>query len=163
MDLEVIPLSYSYGSYGSNKAAKIVIEQFDILQQDVKNEFNIQLMVNASYRSYEDQENSHKIYGDNLSTRPGYSEHQTGLALDISHISLGNDDKFTASEVGQWLLKNLHHYGFIYRYPDDKEDITGYNNDPWHIRYVGKDLAEKIYNEGITFEEYYAFYIEGDN
>lgn len=79
---------------------------------------------------------------------PGYSEHHTGLAVDI------NARDGSSEKVYQWLEKNCYKYGFILRYPDDKTEITGINYEPWHFRYVGYDAAEYIYEQGITFEEY---------
>ena len=160
IDLEPFSLSYAYGKYGENKAAKIVVEKFDEMQQYVKNNFNVQIMVNSSYRSYKDQESTHKYYGDSVAARPGHSEHQTGLAIDVTSISHPSVKAFKESEEGQWILENCWQYGFIIRYPEGKEDITGYNNEPWHLRYVGYETAKRIHDEGITFDEYFAYYIE---
>ncbi|MBQ8209246.1 MAG: M15 family metallopeptidase [Clostridia bacterium] len=79
---------------------------------------------------------------------PGYSEHHTGLAVDI------NAREGASEEVYKWLEKNCHKYGFILRYPADKTEITGINYEPWHFRYVGYEAAEYIYEHGITLEEY---------
>ncbi|MHA6532619.1 M15 family metallopeptidase [Paenibacillus sp. BAC0078] len=89
---------------------------------------------------------------------PGYSEHQTGLAIDLS----GTDGKcaaescFAGTEEANWLAAHAAEYGFIIRYPEGKEDITGYMYEPWHVRYVGKDIAAAITEKGITLEEYYS-------
>ncbi|MDD3187230.1 MAG: M15 family metallopeptidase [Bacilli bacterium] len=125
------------------------------------------LIVNSSYRSYEKQETTYnslvsskgKTVADQTAARPGYSEHQTGLAIDIT-TRLEDDEEFVDTEEFTWLKENSYKYGFILRYPEDKEDITGYAYEPWHYRYVGVDVATQIYNEGITFDEYYAYYIE---
>ena len=69
-------------------------------------------------------------------------------------------NNFDDSDAAKWLKKNAYKYGFILRYPKDKEDITGYDYEPWHYRYVGKEVAKKIHDENITFDEYYAYYIE---
>ena len=82
---------------------------------------------------------------------PGESEHQTGLAIDVTNTSRCFDK---TSIEAQWLANNAYKYGFILRYPENKEDVTGYSYEPWHIRYVGKDLAEKIYMNSETLEEY---------
>ncbi|WP_082927022.1 M15 family metallopeptidase [Paenibacillus tuaregi] len=88
---------------------------------------------------------------------PGYSEHQTGLAIDVA----GSDGKCAAESCfggtleADWLKKYAHEYGFIIRYPEGKESITGYKYEPWHIRYVGKEIADEITSKGITLEEYY--------
>ncbi|RUT33359.1 D-alanyl-D-alanine carboxypeptidase family protein [Paenibacillus zeisoli] len=88
---------------------------------------------------------------------PGYSEHQTGLAIDVS----GSDGKcaaescFGGTKEAEWLKEHAQEYGFIIRYPEGKESITGYKYEPWHIRYVGKDIAQDVTSKGITLEEYY--------
>ena len=160
VDLEPFSLSYAYGAYGENKAAKIVVESFDKMQNDVKEKFGVQIMINSSFRSYDDQEKTHKYYGDKTAARPGHSEHQTGLGIDITSIAHTGGKAFGESEEGKWLKENCWRYGFIIRYPEGKEDITGYNNEPWHFRYVGEKVAKQIYDEQITFDEYYAYYIE---
>jgi len=160
IDLEPFSLSYAYGKYGENKAAKIVVENFDKMQAEVKEKFNAQIMINSSYRSYKDQESTHKYYGDNLAARPGHSEHQTGLGIDITSIQHGGGKTFGESDEGKWLKDNCWKYGFILRYPEGKEDITGYKNEPWHFRYVGEKVAKQIKDEDITFDEYYAYYID---
>ena len=96
-----------------------------------------------------------KVNADNYSARPGHSEHQTGLAVDINSTS----GSFEYTQEFKWLQKHAHEYGFIMRYPKGKEWITGYAYEPWHYRYVGVDAAKTIYEEGITYEEYYAKYI----
>lgn len=119
----------------------------------------------SAYRSYARQ---YTIYATNLVTRgiahtnrysaaPGRSEHQTGLAIDISCASEGFslETSFADTPEGLWVAANAHRFGFILRYPKDKEDITGYNYEPWHIRYVGTELAAHLYETGLTLEEYY--------
>lgn len=96
-----------------------------------------------------------RAYADSYTARPGASEHQTGLAVDINSTS----GTFQYTEAFKWLQKHAHEYGFIMRYPKGKEWITGYSYEPWHYRYVGVDVAKIIYAEGITYEEYYAKYI----
>ena len=98
---------------------------------------------------------SGKVYADNYSARPGHSEHQTGLAVDINSTRVA----FEYSAEFKWLQKHAHEYGYILRYPKGKEWITGYSYEPWHYRYVGVDAAKKIYEKGITYEEYYAKYV----
>ena len=159
-DLEPFSLNYAYGAYGDNKAAKIVVESFDRMQSDVKERFKVQIMINSSYRTFKNQVETHKYYGDAFAARPGFSEHQTGLGIDISSLKHPGGKEFGESEEGKWIIENCWRYGFIIRYPLGKEDITGYNNEPWHFRYVGEQVAKKIYEENITFDEYYAYYIE---
>ena len=119
----------------------------------------------SAYRSYARQ---YTIYATNLVTQgiahtnrysaaPGRSEHQTGLAIDISCASegFGLETTFADTPEGIWVAENAHRFGFILRYPKDKEDITGYNYEPWHIRYVGTELAGYLYETGLTLDEYY--------
>ncbi|WP_042227000.1 M15 family metallopeptidase [Paenibacillus popilliae] len=118
----------------------------------------------SGYRSYQRQqslfnhyvETQGKEYASRVSAVPGTSEHQTGLAIDVSSPSVGNvlEEVFGDSEEGKWLAEHAHEYGFIIRYPKDGESITGYVYEPWHIRYVGKEAAEAIYSEGPTLEQF---------
>lgn len=163
-DLEDIPLTVAYQD---QKISSIVLTEYLKMREDIYNEMNVRLMVNSSYRSFEDQQiiyNSFKMkgqsYADAYAARPGFSEHQTGLALDITSLEHKGQAVFTESEEYKWLKENCYKYGFILRYPEDCEHITGYNTESWHFRYVGKELAKKIYDEDITFDEYYAFYME---
>ena len=125
----------------------------------------INLQAFSTYRSYDYQVTLYNRYverdgqeaADRYSARPGYSEHQTGLAFDIGEV---NHEKYWASnsfgdtEAAKWLAANAHQYGFILRYPEGKEEVTGYMHESWHYRYVGKDMAEQIFKRNITLEEY---------
>lgn len=130
---------------------------FDEMQNAAKND-NIKLWIASGYRSYSLQTNLYNSYvlkdgkakADTYSARPGHSEHQTGLAMDLNII----DSSFEGTPEAIWIEKNCYKYGFIIRYPKGKEDITGYKYEPWHVRYLGKELAEKVYNTGKTLEEY---------
>ena len=101
-----------------------------------------------------------KKYGIEKTTqicaKPGQSEHQTGLSLDIN-IS---NNIYSGKNNFSWTIKNAYKYGFILRYPKGKEKITGFTYEPWHYRYVGKKAAKYIYDNNITFEEYYELYIK---
>ena len=109
---------------------------------------------------YNDYVNRNGIeWADKWSAKPGFSEHQTGLALDIT-TSSATFDNFEDTEAYDWLVNNSYKYGFILRYPSDDYYLTGYNFESWHFRYVGVDVATKIYNEKITFEEYYEYYVK---
>ena len=93
------------------------------------------------------------VYADKCSARPGHSEHQTGLSIDV--MGSNNDyNIFDKSKEFKWMKDNAHKYGFIMRYPKNKEYITGFKYEPWHYRYVGIDTAQKIYENNITLEEY---------
>ncbi len=125
---------------------------------------NLHLYGISGYRSYARQKaiyetnlaNRGEEYTNRYSAMPGHSEHQTGLAMDVStpSIDFHLDEGFAATPEGKWLADNAYRYGFIIRYPKDKTHITGYSYEPWHIRYVGIPLAEKLHNENLTLEEY---------
>ena len=110
----------------------------------------------SGYRSYSYQQELY-IPEDTYTAMPGHSEHQLGLSIDISNESIGCDliEEFADSPEGIWLQNNCYKYGFIIRYPKDKEHITGYPYEPWHIRYVGKELAEELTRLNVTMEEYF--------
>lgn len=125
----------------------------------------IELVAFSGFRSYEYQKTLYDRYvkrdgkeaADRYSARPGYSEHQTGLAFDIGEK--GREDlwltnEFGETEAGQWLAQNAHKYGFILRYPKGKEEITGFMHESWHFRYLEGDLATKVFEAGVTLEEY---------
>ena len=160
-DIVNIPLTYAFDD---NQTTKEVLSAFKNMWSAAKKE-DLTLIVNSSYRDYASQEqvwNSYDLqrgeeYADSIAARAGYSEHQTGLALDITTYG-ANKTTFEETDEFKWLDKNAHKYGFILRYPKDKEDITGYAYESWHYRYVGKEIATKIKKEGITFDEYYAYY-----
>jgi len=80
--------------------------------------------------------------------------------LDIYSKECQTQSGFKDSKTYAWLIKNAHKYGFILRYPEGQQKLTGYNYESWHYRYVGVELATKVYEEGITYDEYYAYYLE---
>ena len=96
---------------------------------------------------------------DTYSARPGFSEHQLGYSIDLTNGESVPFEEFHNTKEYEWLKDNAYKYGFILRYPKDKEYITGYIFEPWHIRYVGYDIAKYIYENNITYEEYYAYFI----
>lgn len=167
-DLVTISTKYSWGNLGSQKVREAAYDAYVSMHEAAQAEANIYLMVNSSYRNYKDQQrvynnyktNHGEAYADNIAARPGYSEHQTGLALDIFSIASPSQATFKDSESYKWLLDNSYKYGFILRYPDGKENITGYKFESWHYRYVGVELAKEIHDSGLTFDEYYAYYID---
>ncbi len=123
------------------------------------------IIVDSGYRSYEYQEQVLKYLiekkGDDayrLVAIPGSSEHQTGLAMDIAYMKNGiySDDVKDSDKEVEWMKKNSYKYGFILRYPKGKEEITGYDYEPWHYRFVGINLAKILYDQNITMEEYYS-------
>lgn len=163
---EIVDVDINY-AYQNNKASKEVNDAYVLMAKDAKKD-NIILLVNSSYRTYERQEEIYKefyyskgiSYADKYAARAGYSEHQTGLALDIFTNGRSTTSDFDQSEAFKWLTNNAHKYGFILRYPKDKEYLTGYSYESWHYRYLGVDTATKVYNSGLTYDEYYAYYLD---
>lgn len=123
------------------------------------------LVINSSYRSYQDQENIcntfKDLYGEGYVTKyvalPGFSEHQTGLAFDIGSTS---SKVFAESKEYEWMKENAYKYGFILRFTKANAYITGFRSEPWHYRYVGKKVAKYIYDNNISLEEYYAEFLD---
>lgn len=119
----------------------------------------------SAYRSYQQQVHTYNGWvaqsgqaeADRYSARPGFSEHQTGLAVDVGPATgdHGFNQNFAHTPAGKWIAKNAHKYGFIVRYPHGKEAITGYTYEPWHLRYVGVGLAQAIFASGKTMEQYF--------
>lgn len=133
---------------------------YKLMYNDAKAK-NINLIIFSGYRSYQKQEiiyssSSNKSYV----AAPGHSEHQTGLAVDISTLDTGLTTNFENTSVFKYLKENAHRFGFILRYPKSKEAITGYNYEPWHFRYVGIKIASNIYHSNLTLEEYIYQYFE---
>ncbi|SUM57931.1 D-alanyl-D-alanine carboxypeptidase [Staphylococcus microti] len=155
-----LPKDYAPGENAEARA------QLDRMIQDA-NEQGVQLVYRSGYRSYDTQVQLYNSYvardgeaaANKYSAKPGYSEHQTGLAFDVGSVNASDDFKtsFENTKEGQWVQQHAHEYGFIIRYLEGKEAITGYQYEPWHLRYVGKDLAEKIHEQGITLEEYFDY------
>lgn len=120
----------------------------------------LNISIASAYRSFEEQKTLYntylKLYGksyvDKYVAVAGFSEHQTGLAIDLESLEY---DIFRNSKEYLWIKENSYKYGFIIRYQKGKEKITGYGAEEWHIRYVGKKASEYIYKNNITFEEYY--------
>ena len=162
---DLVDVSITYG-YGENKIKKEVYDNFLNMWNDAKRE-NLSLIITSAYRDYDYQKSLWDNYAnqkgdkwaDSVAARAGFSEHQTGLTLDI--VTYGSSmDNFENTNEFKWLSENAYKYGFILRYPKDKEKITGYAYESWHYRYVGKDVAKKIHDKKITYDEYYAYYIE---
>ncbi len=147
----------------NNKMRSDAAKALETMYEDAKKEGLI-LAVNSAYRSYEEQQKIYdeyfRIYDEvtaaSLVAVPGTSEHQLGLSVDLTSQSVidGQYGVFGSTPEYQWVIKNAYKYGFILRYPSDKIDITGIANEPWHYRYVGVKLATKLYEEGLTLEEY---------
>ena len=128
---------------------------------------DIVLYARSGYRSYSTQkilfDNYVKNHGyanaSRFSAKPGHSEHQTGLVMDVTSASVNYrlTNAFADTREGRWIADNGHHYGFIIRYPQNKESVTGYVYEPWHLRYLGRDLATAVYESGFAYEEYLGY------
>ena len=153
---DLVTLSKEYSSRG-HKIKKIASEPL-MKMINAAREDGINLLVISGYRTEGKQSglynNSVKKNGVEhallYSAKPGYSEHQLGLAVDLNET----EERFDQTKEYKWLKANSYKYGFIERYPKGKEFITGYGYEPWHYRYLGVDLATKVYTENITYEEY---------
>lgn len=140
-------------------AADALKEMFDKAKES-----NIYLHARSGYRSYQTQVQLFNNYvsrhgeeaANRYSARPGQSEHQTGLVMDVTSESVNFQltEQFGETKEGIWLRDNAHKFGFIIRYPKDMEHITGYIYEPWHIRYLGVEVATKVYESGLTYEEF---------
>ncbi len=163
-DLIIPKVKFTEGTLEMSKlmrhvAAKALEKLFKTAKKN-----KIELYAVSGYRSFERQRDifkaNYKIDGERAnkySARPGQSEHQTGLAMDITceEVEYKLCEEFEKTNAYEWLIENMQNNGFILRYPKGKEDVTGYVFEPWHIRYVGKNVAKELYEEGITLEEYY--------
>lgn len=144
-------------SYAPGDLLPEVYEAFYELQAAARSD-GLSIYISSGYRSYDLQNSLYSRYcdrdgqaaADRYSARPGHSEHQTGLAMDVNEIS----DAFIGTPEALWLQDHAHEYGFIIRYMKDKEDITGYKYEPWHLRYLGVDIATDVYESGLCLEEY---------
>ena len=158
-DLEKINSKYQWLGR-SNELRKDAREAFEKMCEAATKD-NIYIYAGSGYRSYQTQLYLYNTYvkrdgfkaAETYSARASYSEHQTGLAMDIANKSgfiSKNDKEYT------WLVKNSYKYGFILRYPEGKENITGYMYEEWHYRYLGTTLAKEVYDSGLTYDEYLA-------
>ncbi len=153
-------------SLGKGRLREKVYDAYKELYQAAR-EDGYNLVVISSYRSFSYQDGLYKRYlsrdtkenVDTYSARPGHSEHQTGMAIDVSLPGVSLDD-FGSTKAAEWLKQHCADYGFIIRYPKDRIDITGYIEEPWHIRYLGKEVAKDVVAKGMTYDEYYACYVE---
>lgn len=161
-NLQMINVMYANENKYLRKEACIAFEK---LSKDASI-LGYKVIAVSAYRDYNYQKQLYNKYveeqgkkkADTFSARPGHSEHQTGLTIDVMG-SNEDYDLFEKSPEFEWMQKNAHKYGFILRYPHNKEKITGFKYEPWHYRYVGEKVAKIIYDEQITLEEYYDKYI----
>lgn len=156
-DLESISLKYSNADKYLRKIAKI---QFEKLSEDAS-KLGYRIIAVSAYRDYNYQNELFNYYVDekgldyalNCSAKPGHSEHQSGLAVDVEG-SNKDYDNFEDTKEYTWMKDNAHKYGFILRYPKGKENITGFKFEPWHYRYIGIEAATYLYQNNLTLEEY---------
>ena len=161
-DLVDMGLQYAFSG---KKIREEVYTAFKRMVKDAKKE-DLTIVANSTFRTYDYQQGLYtrykndygKEYADSYAARPGHSEHQTGLAIDVSTLN-STMSNFEETDEFAWLQEHAHEYGFILRYPKGKEFLTGYNYESWHYRYVGEEVANEIHSLGITFDEYYAYYI----
>lgn len=146
-----VPADYNPGVDPTAKSA------FEKMQADAA-DLGLNIYISSGFRSYDYQAGLYQRYvnqsgqaeADRYSARPGHSEHQTGLAFDLNTIT----EEFKDTDEGKWVTENCHNYGFIIRYPADKESVTGYMYEPWHIRYLGIETAQAVHDSGLCLEEY---------
>lgn len=158
-DWEPSDLVEFYGHQLRAEAAKAADTMIDAAVTD-----GVTLLVSSAYRSYAVQQQTYQYWvsvngqqvADQLSARPGYSEHQTGLAIDFaSPEGCRLEECYGDTLAGQWLAKNAPRYGYILRFPDGRQSVTGYHFEPWHYRYVGVQIAQEYVSSGAkTFEEF---------
>lgn len=157
--LSIPNIPFSNGSDDEEKhVAGTVVKPLEELVNAAKKD-GIILLGNSGYRSYKSQEDIYenrvisqgKKLADAYVAKPGFSEHQTGLCIDITNK---NGYFAKGTKEADWLAKNCYRFGFIIRYPYGKKSVTGIEYEPWHIRYVGKEAAKYIHDNGITLEEY---------
>ena len=160
---DLVTIDNKYGTYTDMEMKDVAYEAYKKLYDDAKAEgFNLKLC--STMRSYNTQKT---LFNNSLNNRgrettnvrsayPGRSEHHTGLAIDVTSASMGwgLTQDFIDYADGQWINDHCHEYGFIVRYPKGKTDITGYAYEPWHLRYVGIDVATYIMANDLTLEEY---------
>jgi D-alanyl-D-alanine carboxypeptidase len=161
-DLVDVPVAYKYAPKLRAEASAAVVQMF----ADFTAQTGLQMQSQSAYRSYSAQVSTYNNWvsqlgqegADLTSARPGHSEHQTGLAIDISALPAACtlDQCFADTPQGQWLAANAWVYGFVLRYPNGYTAITGYEFEPWHYRYVGVALATDYHDTGATtLEEYF--------
>ncbi|MBR2304283.1 MAG: D-alanyl-D-alanine carboxypeptidase family protein [Ruminococcus sp.] len=156
-DILIVNKTYSLPADYDPGVSQVALNAFNEMAEAAAAD-GISLWINSGYRSYQEQEELYNGYAsergtdsaDEVSSRPGHSEHQTGLAFDVNDTSFS----FENSPEADWLAEHCPEYGFIIRFPDGKEKYTGYTYEPWHIRYLGTKLAEEITKSGLSLEEY---------
>ena len=157
-NLQMINTKYSNNGMYLTTEAKEAFER--LAEAAEKDQYTITVM--SAYRTYEYQQSLYNRYlaidgqelTDTYSARAGHSEHQTGLAIDVYNKSKPYTE-FEKTQEFYWMKENSYKYGYILRYPKDKEFITGYQYEPWHYRYVGVEIATYLYKTNLTYDEYF--------
>lgn len=161
---DLVSVDKEYAIDSKQKANREMYEAFIKMSDDCKKETGYKVIFRSGYRDYKSQEDTYNLYlktygkkyAEVYAAHAGFSEHQTGLAVDIKAES---SNTFAGTKESNWLSKNAHKYGFILRYKKETEDITGYKYESWHYRYVGS-IAEKVYESNMTYDEYYIRFLD---
>ena len=161
---DLVSVSEEYAVDSKQKANKEMYEAFIKMSDDCKLETGYKVIFRSGYRDYKSQEDTYNLYlktygkkyAESYAAHAGFSEHQTGLAVDIKAES---SNTFAGTKESNWLSKNAYKYGFILRYKKETENITGYKYESWHYRYVGS-IAKKVYESNMTYDEYYIRYLD---
>lgn len=158
-DLVKVNLPSIRDTYLRKEAANALTQMFAAAKKD-----GAELSCSSGYRSYANQKNIYDQHvasmgaqqANEISSKPGQSEHQTGLTMDLTCSAMDGDlqQSFINTKEGKWVAAHAHEYGFIVRFPKGKEQETGYEYEPWHVRYLGKSLATKVYRSGLSYEAY---------
>ena len=167
---DLVEIAYEHNASSSTKYIREEVYDAYCKMFEDASALGYDFCICSAFRSYDYQDGLYSKYlnedaggqasVDTYSARPGHSEHQTGLCLDLYDPQYGMDD-FGLSKDSKWVNENCYKYGFIIRYTQEKEKITGYQAEPWQVRYVGSpEIAKDIMDRGITFDEYYACFIE---
>lgn len=165
-DLVDMDDKYANNTYGQKKLRKEAYDAF-VKMVDAAKEDGVKFYAESAYRSFSYQEKIYKNYvnsngqekANKYAAKPGFSEHELGLAIDLANIWTIT----TKGEEYKWLSKNAHKYGYIFRYKEQWEDITGYSAESWHIRYVGEKVATDVVKKNMSYEEYYIKYLNNKN
>ena len=160
----LVKIDSKYTDEDDLQCSKIALDAYKEMSKAAEEEGYF-IKINSAYRSYQEQIEVEKLYlrdygqsyVDKFVAKPGYSEHQTGLALDIGSRK---SNIFLSSREYQWMQENAYKYGFIYRFSKKHENITEFRSEAWHYRYVGKKIAKYIYENDITLEEYWAIFLD---
>ena len=161
----LIKVDSSYAVDSKQQGNEEMLKNFYKMSDDCKASTGYKLLVRSGYRDYKNQQDTYdlylktygKKYAENYVAHAGYSEHQTGLAVDIKAES---SNTFKGTKENKWLIENAYKYGFILRYTDDTEDITGVKHESWHYRYVGLEIASYLNEHDMTYDEYYIRFLD---